>query len=142
MSKIWTLVRHCEKSNEYFYMPFVPARSGNLGCQLSKIIALRCDKRPRNLQIRRKNHSFFTFDAHKKKSGQKLNIISPYVFAEFYSEQVQIRPVKLGQKLKRKFQFEKTTTDRRRRQTPCIIYLPEQLRLKNDNSSTPPPLRS
>ena len=108
MSKIRTLVRCYEKTVLYFDMPFKPVRSGNLGCRLSKILALRCDKRPSIVQIRRKNHSFLTFDAHKKKSGRTIKILITKIFEEFCPEQVQIYPVKLGQKLKEEIQFEKS----------------------------------
>ena len=91
-------------------MPFEPVRLGNLGCRLSKILALRCDKRPRIMQIRRKNHSFLTFDAHKKKLGRKIKILLTEICEEFNSEQVQIHPVKLGQKLKEEIHFENSLT--------------------------------
>ena len=93
------------KTVQYFDMPFVPVRSGNLGCRLSKILALRCDKRPSIVQIRHKNHSFLTFDAHKKKSGRKIKIPFPTFCEEFCPEQVQIYPVKLGKKLKEEIQI-------------------------------------
>ena len=67
MSKNVNFGSMLRKKVQYFDMPFVPVRSGNLGGRLSKTLALRCDKRPRNVQIRRKNHSFLTFDAQKLK---------------------------------------------------------------------------